>query len=58
MANDKTRTKRAPRRERVKPTLTAKAAPKKAHQITPQNTYLFLCMLLRGRYRSIIVANV
>ena len=28
------------------------------NRITPQNTYLFLCMLLRGRYRSVIVANV
>jgi len=39
-----------------KPTLTAKAAPKKAPQITPQKSDQFLCMLLRGIYCSIIVA--
>jgi hypothetical protein len=41
-----------------KPTLTAKDAPKKAPQITPQNTYLFLCMLLRGRFSWNIVSKV
>ena len=42
----------------LNPLLTAKAVPKKAPQITPQNTYLFLCMPLQGHYGGVIVANV